>query len=389
MKQKLAACFKSVFSAEPELMCFAPGRVNLIGEYTDLNGGCVLPCALDMGTYGAFVRRSDGRIRLYSAGFPQNGVLECGLDALRFDSAMGWANYPLGAVWALQDAGFALGGFDMCVCGDLPLGSGLSSSASIDVLTLFALSEMFGLNIPLFDMALLARRAENEYVGVSCGVMDQLASALARPDCALYIDTSSLEYEYAPLDIREYSLIIMNTNKRRALADSKYNQRRGECESALAILQHYADIPCLCALSPARFEELGGLIADGTLYRRARHAVSEQARTENAYRMLCAGDITGFGRLMDESHASLRDDFEVTGPELDALVSAAWALENEGVLGARMTGAGFGGCAVALVRSGAADELENKIGEAYKRATGRSADFYRVSPGGGPHRIFL
>ena len=365
---------------------FAPGRVNLIGEHTDYNGGHVFPCALTIGTYGVARKRDDRKLRMYSVNFPQSGVIESSLDGLSYRAEDGWTNYPKGVLWAAAEQGYAADrGLDILYCGTIPNSSGLSSSASIEVLTGEILRDMFGFTYNGITNAKIGQRAENAFIGVNCGIMDQFAIAMGKKDHAIFLDTATLAYEYAPIAMEGVKIVIMNTNHKRGLGESKYNERRAECEEALAEMQTAAAIPSLGALTEAEFETMADAIVSPVCRKRAKHAVYENRRTIRAVEALKQGDLAEFGRLMNESHVSLRDDYEVTGRELDTLVEAAWKVP--GVIGARMTGAGFGGCAVCLVKEENVEQLIREVGEQYERTIGYPATFYVVEIGDGPGRL--
>ena len=387
MKRELVSEFEKVYGPEGEInVYFAPGRVNLIGEHTDYNGGHVFPCALTIGTYAAVRKREDRKLRFYSMNFEQLGVMESDLDGLVYDRAADWTNYPKGIIWTMKEKGYSIyHGMDILYYGNIPNGSGLSSSASIEVLTGYVLKDMFGLNLDLKELALIGQYSENRFNGVNCGIMDQFAIAMGQKGQAIFLDTSDLTYEYAPLDLGDFRIVIFNTNKKRGLGDSKYNERRSECEEALKALKKVVDIQSLGDLNEEEFEANKQAIADPVWRKRARHAVYENQRTIKAAEALRRNDLAGFGRLMVESHISLRDDYEVTGIELDTLVSEA--LKQDGVIGARMTGAGFGGCAVGIVKKDAVDRVVNLVGKAYKELIGYEAGFYVVEAGGGPVRL--
>ena len=384
MEKNLRAKFEELFGNEGEIKeYFAPGRVNLIGEHTDYNGGHVFPCALTIGTYAVARKRDDNKLRLYSVNFDKLGVLESTIDELKYNPDEDWINYPKSMIWAMKDEGFNIDkGMDIVYYGTIPNGAGLSSSASIEVLTGFILRDMFNLDLDMIKLALLGQKAENKYVGVNCGIMDQFIIANGKKDCAVFLDTANLEFEYAPVILRNKKIVIMNTNKKRGLGDSKYNERRAECEKALEELQQKLDIKSLGELSEEEFEENKYLIKDENRIKRAKHAVYENQRTIKAVDALEKGDLDLFGKLMIASHDSLRDDYEVTGIELDTLVSES--LKQDGVIGARMTGAGFGGCAVSIVEEDKVDSFIKNVGEAYKDKIGYAADFYTVEIGNGP-----
>ncbi len=365
---------------------FAPGRVNLIGEHTDYNGGHVFPCALTVGTYAAARVRTDRLLRFYSVNFPENGVITCSLDDIAYRREDGWTNYPKGVVCELAKRGYeAPYGLDIVYFGTIPNGSGLSSSASIEVLTAEILTDSFSWDIDRITQALISQAAEREFIGVNCGIMDQFAIAMGQKEKAIFLDTATLSYEYVPLILPDVRIVIMNTNKRRGLGDSAYNTRRAECEQALECIRTRIAAPSLGALTEEEFEAVADTIPTESMRRRARHAVYENRRTIRAAEALREGNLEAFGELMNASHRSLRDDYEVTGPELDALAEAAW--EAKGVIGARMTGAGFGGCAVSLVRGEYTESMIREVGGKYEKTIGYPASFYVAEVGGGPVRL--
>ena len=384
MKEKVKTKFEELFGNEGEIKeYFAPGRVNLIGEHTDYNGGHVFPCALTMGTYAVARKRDDNKLRLYSMNFEKLGVLESTIDDLKYNSKEDWINYPKSMIWAMKDEGFNIDkGFDIVYYGTIPNSSGLSSSASIEVLTGFVLKDLFDLDLDMIKLALLGQKAENKYVGVNCGIMDQFVIANGKKDCAVFLDTANLEYEYAPVKLEGAKIVIMNTNKKRGLGDSKYNERRAECEEALKELQQKLNIKSLGELTEEEFEENKDLIKSEIRQKRAKHAVYENQRTIKAVKALESNKIDELGKLMIASHNSLRDDYEVTGKELDTLVEES--LKQDGVIGARMTGAGFGGCAVSIVKSDKVDDFIKNVGKEYKEKIGYEANFYAVEIGNGP-----
>ncbi len=387
MKEKILAEFKKLFGDYGDIRCyFAPGRVNLIGEHTDYNGGHVFPCALTIGTYAVVRKRDDRKLRFYSMNFENLGILESSLDDLKPEDTAGWTNYPKGILWAFHERGMTIpNGMDMLLFGNIPNGSGLSSSASVEVVTGAILRDLFGFDVSNQDLALIGQFSENKFNGVNCGIMDQFAIAMGRAGHAIFLDTSNLSFEYAPVSLENAKLVISCSNKKRGLGDSKYNERRSECETALAELQTKLSIQSLGDLTEEEFEANKDLIKDETRIRRARHAVTENQRTIKAVKALKANDITLFGNLMNASHISLRDDYEVTGIELDTLVEEAWKID--GVIGSRMTGAGFGGCTVSLVKTDAVDTFIEQVGTAYKNKIGYGADFYVVEIGNGPEKI--
>lgn len=384
MKETMLKEFKKVFGdTEGVKVFFAPGRVNLIGEHTDYNGGHVFPCALTIGTYGAARLRNDRKLHFYSMNFEQLGVIESELDGLKPEKEADWTNYPKGVMWAFEEKGFQIPqGMDLILSGNIPNGSGLSSSASVEVLTGHILREFFGFQVSNQELALIGQYSENKFNGVNCGIMDQFAIAMGKKDHAIFLDTADLSYTYAPIKLSGVKLVIACSNKKRGLGDSKYNERRSECETALSELQKVVKIKSLGELTEEQFEEYQSAISDPVRVRRARHAVYENQRTIKAVSALQANDIEEFGRLMNASHVSLRDDYEVTGIELDTLVEEAWKVP--GVIGSRMTGAGFGGCTVSLVKEEDIDLFTRQVGDAYLKKIGYAADFYVVEIGDGP-----
>ena len=387
MKEKIYKRFQEIFGAEGEIgVYFAPGRVNLIGEHTDYNGGHVFPCALTIGTYGAVRKRNDNKLRFYSMNFEHLNVIESSLDDLTPRKNAGWTNYPKGVMWALREKGYEIPcGIDLMRFGNIPNGSGLSSSASVEVLTGYILNDLFDLGISNQDLALLGQFSENNFNGVNCGIMDQFAIAMGKKDHAIFLDTADLSFEYAPIKLEGAKIVISCSNKKRGLGDSKYNERRAECEEALEEIRQKVKVDSLGDLSEEQFEEVKDAIKDATRQKRAKHAVYENQRTIKAVQALKANDIELFGKLMNASHVSLRDDYEVTGIELDTLVEEAWKVD--GVIGSRMTGAGFGGCTVSIVKDDAVDTFIEKVGTAYKAAIGYAADFYVVQIGDGPAKL--
>ena len=384
MKETVLKEFEKVFGdTDGVKVFFAPGRVNLIGEHTDYNGGHVFPCALTIGTYAAARVRNDRKLRFYSMNFEQLGVIESSLDGLKPEKEADWTNYPKGVMWAFGERGFEIPqGMDILLNGNIPNGSGLSSSASVEVLTGAILRDFFGFQVSNQDLALIGQFSENKFNGVNCGIMDQFAIAMGKKEHAIFLDTADLSYAYVPVKLQKAKIVIACSNKKRGLGDSKYNERRSECETALAELQKVVDIKSLGELSEEQFEEYKSAIKDETRVRRAKHAVYENQRTLKAVKALEANDIAQFGQLMNASHVSLRDDYEVTGIELDTLVEEAWKVD--GVIGSRMTGAGFGGCTVSIVEDDAIDTFKKQVGDAYLAKIGYAADFYVVEIGDGP-----
>ncbi|EFW08310.1 galactokinase [Streptococcus anginosus 1_2_62CV] len=380
--QQLRSNFATIFGAEADYTFFSPGRINLIGEHTDYNGGHVFPAAISLGTYGAARKRDDNLLRFYSANFEDKGIIEVPLENLRFEKEHNWTNYPKGVLHFLQKAGHVIDkGMDVYVFGNIPNGSGLSSSASLELLTGIIAERLFDLKLERLDLVKIGKQTENEFIGVNSGIMDQFAIGMGADQRAIYLDTNTLEYDLVPLDLKDNVVVIMNTNKRRELADSKYNERRAECEKAVEELKQKLSIATLGELNEWDFDEYSYLIQDENRLKRARHAVLENQRTLQAQAALQAGNLEKFGRLMNASHVSLEHDYEVTGLELDTLAHTAW--EQEGVLGARMTGAGFGGCAIALVRKDAVEAFQKNVGQKYEEVVGYAPSFYIAEIAGG------
>lgn len=366
---------------------FAPGRVNLIGEHTDYNGGHVFPCALTIGTYGLARKREDNKLRFYSLNFSKLGVIESSLEDLIPSEEAGWTNYPKGVMWTFEKRGYKLPfGLDFFIYGNIPNGSGLSSSASLEVLTGVMLKDLFGFSdLTMQDLALIGQYSENNFNGMNCGIMDQFASAMGKKDCAIFLDTSTLEFEYAPVKLPDAKIVITNSKVKHSLVGSAYNDRRNECETALKDLQGVMDIKALGELTEAEFEANKDAIKDPVCQKRAKHAVYENQRTIKAVKALKEDKIEEFGRLMNDSHVSLRDDYEVSCEEIDILVDLAWKMP--GVLGSRITGGGFGGCTVSIVKNEAVDAFIEKIGREYKEKVGHEAEFYVVDIGDGARKL--
>ena len=369
----------------------SPGRVNLIGEHIDYNGGFVFPAALTQGTVIALRERTDGIIRLKATDLDELVTLD--IKNLSDYKNLKWGNYQAGVAYVMQQDGFAISGCDMLFDDTLPHGGGLSSSAGIEVATALAFAtlsnEKKGITVPvdMIEMARYSQKAENEYVGVSCGIMDQFASAMGKKDCAILLKCDTLEFKHIPLDMKGYSIVISNTNKKRSLADSKYNERCEECAKGLRMLKtELADLKFLCELTPEVFEKHAHLITDETVLKRVRHVVNENARVLKSVNVLAKGDLIAFGALMNASHDSLRDDYAVTGIELDTLVKEARKID--GTIGSRMTGAGFGGCTVSLVKDEAVDSFMEKVGAAYTEKIGYAPSFYRFGIGDGGRELF-
>ena len=388
MKKKLFDMFAELFgNSEGARFYFSPGRVNLIGEHTDYNGGHVFPCALTLGTYGAARKREDNKIHFYSMNLDSFDVVEASLDDLTNKKEYNWANYPLGVVWAFKEKGHTItSGFDMVIWGNIPNGSGLSSSASLEVLTGVILTDLFEIkDLSMTDLALIGQYSENNFNGCNCGIMDQFAVAMGKKDHAIFLDTSDLSYEYAPCVLDGAKIVITNSKVKHSLVDSAYNDRRNECAAALKALQSELDIQALGDLTPEEFEAHKSLIKDEIQLQRAKHAVYENQRTIDAVTALKAGDIERFGKLMNQSHISLRDDYDVSCEEIDILVDLAWKIP--GVLGSRITGGGFGGCTVSIVKNESIDTFIETIGKTYLEKVGHEAEFYTVDIGDGASRL--
>lgn len=383
MTAKLVEKFQELFGAEGDIRTyFAPGRVNLIGEHTDYNGGHVFPCALTLGTYGIARKREDNKLRFYSVNFERLGVIESSLEDLKPYKAAEWTNYPKGVMWAFEERGYKLpNGLDILLYGNIPNGSGLSSSASLEVLTGVILKDMFGFDVSMTDIALIGQFSENNFNGCNCGIMDQFASAMGKKDNAIFLDTNTLQYEYAPVVLEDAKIVIINSKVKHSLVDSAYNDRRNECETALKELQEVVAVQTLGDLTEEAFEKHKDAIKSEIRQKRARHAVYENQRTIRVVEALKENRIEEFGKLMNESHRSLRDDYEVSCKEIDILVDLAW--ETEGVIGSRITGGGFGGCTVSIVKNDAVDGFIKNIGEQYLAKVGHEAEFYVVDIGDG------
>lgn len=389
--QQLSALFKEEYGYEEGVrIFFAPGRVNLIGEHTDYNGGYVFPAALTFGTWVVVSPRQDGVYRFCSTNFPSK--VECSVnDKLLYKQEDDWANYPKGVLNEfIEIAGSGNAhlfmGADVLFYGNIPNGAGLSSSASIELVTGLALSKLTGLEIPRLDLVKLGQRAENRFVGVNCGIMDQFAVGMGKQNHAMMLKCDTLEYKYVPLKIAGYKLVITNTNKRRGLADSKYNERRGECEKGLSIIQkHLLHVRCLGDVSIAEWEQVKHHIEDDIIRRRVEHVITEDDRVLKAMKSLQDNDLIVFGSMMKESHESLRDLYEVTGIELDTLFEVASNID--GCIGTRMTGAGFGGCNVSIVKEEVVDQFKLEVSEKYKSRIGLEPTFYVCEIGDGAKEI--
>ena len=387
MTVQLIEKFKEIYGQQGEIHAYvAPGRVNLIGEHTDYNGGHVFPCALTLGTYGIVRKREDNILRFYSMNFEDKGVIESNLNDLTPYKEAGWTNYPKGVMWAFEKRGHKIpAGMDILIYGNIPNGSGLSSSASLEVLTGLILKDIFGFDVSMVDIALIGQYSENNFNGCNCGIMDQFASAMGKKDNAIFLDTNTLEYEYAPVVLKDAKIVIVNSKVKHSLVDSAYNDRRNECETALKELQEVIDIQALGDLTEEEFEANKNVIKSDIRQKRAKHAVYENQRAIRAVQALKANDVEMFGKLMNASHVSLRDDYEVSCEEIDILVELAWA--TEGVIGSRITGGGFGGCTVSIVKNDAVDHFVSNIQAAYQEKVGHEAEVYVVDIGDGAHAL--
>lgn len=387
MKETVLKKFEELYGdADGADVYFAPGRVNMIGEHTDYNGGHVFPCALTIGTYAAVKKRADRKLRFYSMNFEKLGVIESSLDDLKPSDAAGWTNYPKGVMWAFAERGMKMDcGLDIVLNGNIPNGSGLSSSASLEVLTGFYLRDLFGFDVTNVDLALIGQYSENNFNGMNCGIMDQFASAMGKKDNAIFLDTADLSYQYAPLVLDGAKIIVTNSNVKHSLVNSGYNTRRSESEQALADLKKVIKIDSLGDLTEEEFEANKSAIRDAVCAKRAKHAVYENRRTIRAVEALKENNLKEFGELMNASHVSLRDDYEVSCDEIDVLVEEAWKVD--GVIGSRITGGGFGGCTVSIVKDEAVETFKEKVGAAYRERVGKDADFYVVEIGDGPAKL--
>ena len=387
MKETVLKKFEEIFGDTKDVnVYFAPGRVNMIGEHTDYNGGHVFPCALTIGTYAAVRKREDDKLRFYSMNFEKLGVIESTIVDIKPEEEADWTNYPKGVMWAFEKRGFKMtSGLDVVLYGNIPNGSGLSSSASLEVLTGYYLRDLFGFDVTNIDLSLIGQYSENNFNGMNCGIMDQFASAMGKKDNAIFLNTADLSYEYAPLVLDGAKIVVTNSNVKHKLVDSEYNVRRSECEKALEELQTVIGINGLGDLSEEQFETYKTAIKDEVRVRRAKHAVYENQRTIRAVEALKNNDVALFGELMNASHVSLRDDYQVSCEEIDVLVEEAWKIP--GVIGSRITGGGFGGCTVSIVKDEAVEEFKEKVGAAYKERVGKTADFYVVEIGDGPSKL--
>lgn len=384
--EELLNRFEEVFGYKTDKLYFSPGRINLIGEHTDYNGGKVFPCAITMGTYGVVAPREDKMIHAFSDNLPDLGILEFSLENIAFEKESNWTNYIKGMLLYIQEMTEELPhGFDIFVFGTIPNGASLSSSASLEVLTGVVSNDLYGLDLSGETLAKLGMRVENDFLNLNSGIMDQFIIANAKKGHALLLDTNTLEYDQIPLDLPDHKIVIMNSLTRRELVDSEYNVRREQCESAVEMLQKVVSISTLGELSESEFEKYKYAITDPVIERRAKHAVYENKRTEKAAEALVDGELDIFGKLMNESHISLHEDYEVTVKETDFLVRSAW--NQEGVVGARMTGGGFGGCCIAIVENDAVEDFIKNVGLEYENEIGHGAEFYIAETENGAQKI--
>lgn len=380
MIESLKRQFENLYGAPCEKVLFSPGRVNLIGEHTDYNGGYVFPAAIGMGSTLLYRKREDGRIRLKATDLPD--IVEADIHQLDSYKNLKWGNYQLGIFDTMQKMGYRISGCDLLYDDTIPHGGGLSSSAAIEVVTALLVSVLSGEKADMIKMAKISQQMEHEYIGVKCGIMDQFSSAMGKRNHAIFLNCKTMDFELVPIRMDGYKLVIANTNKKRSLADSKYNERRAECERAVEELQKvFPAITCLADVTADLFEQHKGMITEETIRRRAEHVVMEDDRVLQSVKVLKAGDLAAFGKLMNESHDSLRDLYEVTGMELDTLVEEARKID--GVLGSRMTGAGFGGCTVSLVREDAVEHFKAEVEKAYQKKIGYAPSFYITEVGDG------
>ena len=383
----LKASFERIFSNGGDIRgYFAPGRVNLIGEHIDYNGGHVFPCALTVGNYVVARKRVDRKVRFYSENYKRGGIIERSLDDMTYDKDKVWTNYPFGVMWAFAKRGMVMDtGLDVYVYGNIP-GSGLSSSAAMEVSIGVMLKDMFGFDVSMTEIALIGQYSENNFNGCNCGIMDQFASAMGKKDEAIFLDCATLSYDYVPLVLEGCKIIVTNSNKPHSLVSSHYNERRAECERAVEELSSKVNIEHLCELNPEQFETYKGLITDEDRRKRAKHAVYEEQRTKDAIVALKNNDLVTFGRLLNESGDSLRYDYDATCFEIDVLVDAARA--QKGVYGSRETGGGWGGNTVSIVKDEYVDDSKCNVGRIYKQKTALNASFAILEVGDGGRRLF-
>jgi len=376
----LKDCFFQIYGGKEGYTFFSPSRINLIGEHIDYNGGMVMPCAILLGTYGVVRKRNDNIVRLASENIDLK--VDVSILDLKYENEHGWANYAKGVICQFLESGYKAGGMDILVSGNIPNGSGLSSSASLELLIGEMVNVLFNDGmINRIELVKLCQKAENKFVGVMCGIMDQFAIGMGKENKSILLNCETLEYKYIDLDLKGCTLVIMDTNKSRELNESKYNERRSECEEALRIIKEHKKVDNLCQLSKSEFDKYSGYIENATVRNRAEHVVCENERVKKASGALKDNDIKLLGSLLKQSHNSLRDLYEVTGKELDNIVDAANSTDD--CIGARMMGAGFGGCAIAIVKNDSVHDFTNRVSLVYKEKTGRDAKFYVTGIGDG------
>lgn len=383
---ELKSAFEQAYCKPAAAVYFSPGRVNLIGEHVDYNGGFVFPCALSFGTYMLVAKNGTQSMRFKSLNMPE--IVEVGVDNMTTPlPGKSWVNYPMGCMaWYVRQGHAFTEGYDILIWGNVPAGAGLSSSAALEVVAAFAANDLLGLNYNHTDFAKIGQLAEHEFAGVNCGIMDQFASSWGKKDHAIHLNCDTLEFEHVPVKLEGVKVVISNTHSPHHLDSGAYNDRVAQCRLALEQLRSVRpDLKNLAELSEAEFNEIGSAITDPVAYRRARHVVGEVQRTADAVAALKKGEIEKFGQLMNASHVSLRDDYEVTGLQLDTMAEEAWKIE--GVIGSRMTGGGFGGCTVSLVRDEAIERFKAEVGANYERITGIKPEFYVAEIGDGARKI--
>ena len=382
--QELKAAFEAAYNKAAEAVYFSPGRVNLIGEHTDYNGGAVFPCALSFGAYLAMAKNDEGKMYFISLNQPE--IVSLSFDQLTTRLEQSWVNYPLGVIAQFVKRGVAINqGYDILIWGDVPNGAGLSSSAALEVVTAFAFNDQLATGFNRTVLAQIGQKAEHEFALVNCGIMDQFASANGAKDHAVHLNCDTLEFELVPVKLEGVKILISNTHSPHKLDSGAYNQRVAECKLAVEQLNAVRPLKYLAELTEAEFKTVESAITDPIAHKRARHVVGEVQRTSDAVEALKAGKLELFGKLMNASHASLRDDYEVTGPELDCMAEEAWKVE--GVIGSRMTGGGFGGCTVSLVKDEAVENFIAQVGAAYEAKIGIKPEFYVAEIGDGACRL--
>ena len=382
--QELKSAFESAYGKAADAVYFSPGRVNLIGEHTDYNGGSVFPCALSFGTYLLLAKNDKKVLNFKSLNQPE--LISLGFDQLTTRLEKSWANYPLGVIAQFVKRGIKITqGYDLLIWGNVPNGAGLSSSAALEVVTAFAFNDQLGAGFNRTELAQIGQKAEHEFALVNCGIMDQFASANGAKDSAIHLNCDTLEFELVPVKLEGVKILISNTHSPHKLDSGAYNARVAQCQLAVEQLNKVISIKYLAELTEAKFKEVESAITDPVAHKRARHVVGEVQRTSDAVKALKAGDLESFGQLMNASHVSLRDDYEVTGPELDCMAEEAWKID--GVIGSRMTGGGFGGCTVSLVKDEAIDTFIKEVGAAYEAKIGIKPEFYIAEIGDGAYKI--